>query len=149
MTSVAGRRTSSSGCSPRSSRPAASGQGQVVDAAIVDGTAHLSAMFASMLAGGLAHERAGREPARRRRAFYDVYETADGKHLAVGALEPQFYAVLVDDLGLARRVPDRDDLAPVAGAARGVRATVQGAHPGGVDRGASTAPTPAWRRSCR
>jgi alpha-methylacyl-CoA racemase len=89
----------------------ASGEGQVVDAAIVDGTAHLNAMLASMVAGaGWREERAvnlldGGMP------FYDVYETADGRHMAVGALEPQFYDELVRLLDLADTLPDRYDLA--------------------------------------
>jgi alpha-methylacyl-CoA racemase len=85
-----------------------SGHGQVVDAAIVDGTAHLSAMFAGMLASGFARERRGVNLLDGGAPFYDVYETADGRHMSVGALEPQFYAVLVERLGLDE-VPDRDD----------------------------------------
>jgi alpha-methylacyl-CoA racemase len=85
-----------------------SGRGQVVDAAIVDGTAHLSAMFASMLAGGLQTERRAAGLLDGGAPFYDVYETADGRHMAVGALEPQFYAVLLQRLDLTD-VPDRDD----------------------------------------
>ncbi len=88
-----------------------SGEGQVVDAAIVDGTAHLSAMFASMIAGGWAQERRAANLLDGGAPFYDVYETADGKHMSVGALEPQFYAELVKGLGLGDEVPDRDDLA--------------------------------------
>jgi alpha-methylacyl-CoA racemase len=88
----------------------ASGQGQVVDAAIVDGTAHVSAMFAGMLASGFAHERRAANLLDGGAPYYDVYETADGRHMSVGALEPQFYAVLVDLLGLAD-LPSRDDLA--------------------------------------
>jgi alpha-methylacyl-CoA racemase len=87
-----------------------SGQGQVVDAAIVDGTAHLSAMFAGMLASDFAQERRGANLLDGGAPFYDVYETADRKHMSVGALEPQFYAVLVERLGLSD-VPDRNDLA--------------------------------------
>jgi alpha-methylacyl-CoA racemase len=87
----------------------ASGRGQVVDAAIVDGTAHLSAMFAGMLASGFAHERRTANLLDGGAPFYDVYETADGRHMSVGALEPQFYAVLVDLLDLAD-LPSRDDL---------------------------------------
>jgi alpha-methylacyl-CoA racemase len=87
----------------------ASGEGQVVDAAIVDGTAHLSAMFASMLAGGWAQERRAANLLDGGAPFYDVYETADGRHMSVGALEPQFYAVLLQLLELADDVPDRDD----------------------------------------
>jgi alpha-methylacyl-CoA racemase len=88
-----------------------SGQGQVVDAAIVDGAAHLNAMFASMLAGGAAHERRGANLLDGGAPFYDVYETADGKHMSVGALEPQFYEALLDGLGIADTAPDRWDLA--------------------------------------
>ena len=87
-----------------------SGQGQVVDAAIVDGTAHLSAMFASMLASGFAHERRAANLLDGGAPFYDIYETSDGRHMSVGALEPQFYAVLLEGLGLVD-APDRDDLA--------------------------------------
>jgi alpha-methylacyl-CoA racemase len=87
----------------------AGGRGQVVDAAIVDGTAHLSTMFAGMLASGFAHERRGENLLDGGAPFYDVYETADGRHMSVGALEPQFYAVLLDRLGLTDAAPDRDD----------------------------------------
>ena len=86
-----------------------SGQGQVVDAAIVDGTAHLSAMFAGMLASGFARERRAANLLDGAAPFYDVYETADGEHMSVGALEPQVYAVLVELLGLPD-LPSRDDL---------------------------------------
>ena len=88
-----------------------SGRGQVVDAAIVDGTAHVSAMFASMLASGLAHERRAANLLDGGAPFYDVYETADGGHMSVGALEPQFYAVLLERLELSDPAPDRYDLA--------------------------------------
>jgi alpha-methylacyl-CoA racemase len=87
------------------------GQGQVVDAAIVDGTAHLNAMFASMLADGSAHERRAANLLDGGAPFYDVYETADGKHMTVGALEPQFYDALLDGLGLKDTAPDRWDRA--------------------------------------
>ncbi|WP_139980020.1 CaiB/BaiF CoA transferase family protein [Nocardioides litoris] len=87
-----------------------SGQGQVVDAAIVDGTAHLNAMtnaFAN--SGGYTEERAanlldGGVP------FYDVYETSDGKHVSVGALEPQFFDALVTTLGVEDTCPGQADL---------------------------------------
>ncbi len=86
-----------------------SGQGQVVDAAIVDGTAHLSTMFAGLLAGGLFREQRAANLLDGGVPWYDVYETADGRHMSVGALEPQFYAELVERLGLSGTVPDRDD----------------------------------------
>ncbi len=85
-----------------------SGRGQVVDAAIVDGTAHLSTMFAGMLAGGFARERRAANLLDGAAPFYDVYETADGRHLAVGPLEPQFYAALLTGLDLPDDL-DRDD----------------------------------------
>lgn len=89
----------------------ASGRGQVVDAAIVDGAAHLNLMWASMLASGLAHERRAANPLDGGIPYYDLYETSDGKHMSVGALEPQFYDELVQKLGIAGTAPDRHDLA--------------------------------------
>ena len=77
-----------------------SGKGQVVDAAIVDGTAHLSTFIHGMLAGGLWQDRRGVNLLDTGTPWYDVYETADGKYMAVGALEPQFYAEFVRLLGL-------------------------------------------------
>ena len=86
-----------------------SGQGQVVDAAIVDGTAHLNAMLAGLIAGGAWREERGQNLLDSGAPFYDVYETADGRHMAVGAIEPQFYAELLDGLGLVDPAPDRSD----------------------------------------
>ena len=85
-----------------------SGQGQVVDAAIVDGTAHLSSMFAGMLAGGSLKEERASNLLDGGMPFYDVYETSDGRHMSVGALEPQFYDVFVELLGI-QDAPDRYD----------------------------------------
>jgi alpha-methylacyl-CoA racemase len=84
-----------------------SGVGQVVDAAIVDGTAHLATMVLGMLAGGVWQDTRGVNLLDSGAPWYDVYETADGQHLAVGALEPQFYAELIDRLGLSGVAPDR------------------------------------------
>jgi alpha-methylacyl-CoA racemase len=86
-----------------------SGQGQVVDAAIVDGTAHLNAMATGLLSGGLLHEERAANLLDGGAPFYDLYETADDRHLAIGALEPQFYDALVAGLGIAESAPDRDD----------------------------------------
>jgi alpha-methylacyl-CoA racemase len=86
-----------------------SGEGQVVDAAIVDGTAHLNAMATGWLAGGLRRDERASNLLDVGAPFYDLYETADGKHLAVGALEPQFYDELIAGLGIADTAPDRDD----------------------------------------
>jgi alpha-methylacyl-CoA racemase len=88
-----------------------SGQGQVVDAAIVDGTAHLNTMTAAFLAAGTFKEQRVSNLLDGGVPYYDVYETSDGKHMSVGALEPQFYDLFVDLLGIKDTVPDRYDAA--------------------------------------
>lgn len=88
---------------------ATSGCGQVVDAAVVDGTALLTAQLQGLLAAGVWEPHRGVNLLDTGAPFYDVYETADGKHLAVGALEPRFYAALLRGLGLdAERGPDAE-----------------------------------------
>jgi alpha-methylacyl-CoA racemase len=72
-----------------------SGRGQVVDAAIVDGTATLATMTYSMLAGGVWRDVRGTNLLDTGAPYYDVYETADGRHMAVGALEAKFYAAFI------------------------------------------------------
>ncbi len=84
-----------------------SGRGQVVDAAIVDGSAHLTTMMLGALSAGTWKQERGTNLLDTGAPFYDVYETADGKHVAVGALEPQFYDELIAKLGIA--APDRND----------------------------------------
>ncbi|MFJ4621197.1 CaiB/BaiF CoA transferase family protein [Streptomyces sp. NPDC088812] len=86
------------------------GRGQVVDAAIVDGTAHLTALLWGMLAMGTWRDDRGTNLLDGGCPYYAVYETGDGGWMAVGALEPQFYAEFVRLLGLAdEQLPDRDD----------------------------------------
>ena len=85
----------------------ASGQGQVVDAAIVDGTAHLNTIASTFAAVGLDTGRRRDGMLDGGTPWYDLYETADGEHVSVGALEPQFWAALVERIGV--EVPDRDD----------------------------------------
>ncbi|MGW7353746.1 CaiB/BaiF CoA transferase family protein [Streptomyces sp. NPDC054784] len=68
------------------------GTGQVVDAAIVDGTSHLSAMLHGMLAAGAWQDRRAANLLDGGSPFYGTYATRDGGHMAVGALEPAFYA---------------------------------------------------------
>lgn len=88
----------------------ATGRGQVVDAAIVDGTAHLTTMFWGMLAEGTWQDARGSNLLDGGCPYYGVYETADGGWMAVGALEPQFYTVFVSLLGLdGDELPDRAD----------------------------------------
>jgi alpha-methylacyl-CoA racemase len=78
-----------------------SGQGQVVDAAMVDGAALLTTQLHELLAAGLWTDHRGANLLDGGAPFYTVYETADGRHLAVGALEPEFYAELLQRVGLA------------------------------------------------
>jgi alpha-methylacyl-CoA racemase len=87
---------------------AGSGRGQVVDAAIVDGVASLLAMPLMFLAQGLWRDERGVNLLDGGVPWYDVYQTADGEWMAVGALEGRFYAALLAGLGLAD-VPDRGD----------------------------------------
>jgi alpha-methylacyl-CoA racemase len=76
----------------------ASGQGQVVDASMVDGAALLTNLFHGLRASGLWSEEPGTNVLDSGAHFYEVYETADGGYIAVGAIEPQFYAALLEAL---------------------------------------------------
>ncbi len=89
----------------------ATGAGQVVDAAIVDGTAHLSTMIHGMLAAGAWQDRRAANLLDGGAPFYGTYETADGKYMAVGALEERFYGEFTRLLGLPGTAPDRADVA--------------------------------------
>ena len=71
-----------------------SGRGQVIDAAMVDGAALLAAMFAGFLAAGGWSEERGANILDSGAPWYDVYETADGKYVSVGAIEDKFFAEL-------------------------------------------------------
>lgn len=77
-----------------------SGRGQVVDAAMVDGTAALMGTIFMLLAGGQLPTERGTGLFDTGAPFYDVYETADGRHLSIGSLEPQFYASLLRVTGI-------------------------------------------------
>ncbi|WP_431516821.1 CaiB/BaiF CoA transferase family protein [Streptomyces sp.] len=85
------------------------GAGQVVDAAIVDGTSHLTTMIHGMLAAGGWQDRRGANLLDGGAPFYGTYETADGGFMAVGALEPRFYAEFVRLLGIEDEAPDREE----------------------------------------
>ena len=80
-----------------------SGLGQVVDAAMVDGAASLMSMFHGMRAAGGWPGPRGTNLLDGGAPFYGVYETADGKHVSLGSLEPKFYAEMVRRLGLDER----------------------------------------------
>jgi alpha-methylacyl-CoA racemase len=79
---------------------AVSGRGQVVDAAMVDGAALLNGFLYGMRAMGQWSGERGANLLDTGAPFYEVYETADGRWVSVGAIEPQFYRNLIDALGL-------------------------------------------------
>ncbi|MFE3581155.1 CaiB/BaiF CoA transferase family protein [Streptomyces vinaceus] len=87
------------------------GGGQVVDAAIVDGAAHLTAMIHGMMAAGGWQDRRGANLLDGGCPFYGTYETSDGGYMAVGALEQQFYDTFTELLGIGEQAPARKDLA--------------------------------------
>jgi len=77
------------------------GEGQVVDAAMVDGSASMLTMLHWFRSLGYWEEERGVNILDTGAHFYEVYETSDAKYMAVGAIEPQFYAQLLEGLGLA------------------------------------------------
>jgi alpha-methylacyl-CoA racemase len=86
------------------------GEGQVVDAAMVDGTALLMAPFFGASAVGFWSDERGTNLLDSGAPFYDVYRCADGRELAVGAIEPQFFAALLSVLELPpESLPDQND----------------------------------------
>ncbi|MFD9222575.1 CaiB/BaiF CoA transferase family protein [Streptomyces sp. NPDC060064] len=87
------------------------GAGQIVDAAIVDGAAHLATMIHGMMAAGGWQDRRGANLLDGGCPFYGNYETADGEYMAVGALEQQFYNEFIELLGIKDEVPARKDFA--------------------------------------
>jgi alpha-methylacyl-CoA racemase len=89
-----------------------SGQGQVVDAAMVDGAALLMTLFHGMRQAGLWREERGTNMLDGGAPYYDVYETSDGCHVAIGAIEPKFYAELLRRTGLSGEpLPTQNDRA--------------------------------------
>lgn len=86
------------------------GQGQIVDAAMVDGASLLVQSLLELRDLGMWSDARGANLLDGAAPFYRTYECADGRFMAVGAIEPQFYALLVGGLGLgAEELPDRDD----------------------------------------
>ena len=78
-----------------------SGRGQVVDAAMVEGASLLATMFWGMRAGGKWSDERGANILDTGAPWYDVYETLDHRHVALAAIEPKFYAEMLERLGLA------------------------------------------------
>ena len=111
-----------------------SGKGQVVDAAIVDGTAHLNAMTAAFAASGGYKEERGSNLLDGGVPYYDIYETSDGRHMSVGALEPQFFDALVTLLGVKETCPGQGDLDRYDEMREVFAGDVQAADPGRMGR---------------
>jgi alpha-methylacyl-CoA racemase len=89
-----------------------SGAGQVVDVAMIDGVALLSARIQGLRAAGVYSDEAGTNYLDSGAPFYDTYKCADGKYVAVGALEPDFYAEFVQRLSVdLSEWPDQQDVA--------------------------------------
>lgn len=84
------------------------GEGQVIDCAMVDGAATLSALTWSLHAAGLWRDERGVNLLDTGAAYYDSYECADGRFVAVGALEPAFFVALLAGLGLETGQADPD-----------------------------------------
>jgi alpha-methylacyl-CoA racemase len=88
-----------------------SGRGQVVDAAMVDGAISLMAVFAVAIQSG-TWGRYGTNLVDTGSHFYETYETSDGGYMAVGAMEPGFYAAFIEGIGLGNEtLPDQMDSA--------------------------------------
>ncbi|WP_197382030.1 CaiB/BaiF CoA transferase family protein [Mycolicibacterium mengxianglii] len=89
-----------------------SGKGQVVDAAMVDGSSVLIQMMWAFRATGLWSDERGTNMLDTGAPYYDTYETADGRYVAVGPIEPQFYAAMLAGLGLdPAELPAQNDMA--------------------------------------
>jgi alpha-methylacyl-CoA racemase len=87
-----------------------SGQGQVIDAAMVDGVASLFTVFYMMAGSGMHTEDIGTNLFDGGSPFYNVYETSDGKYVTLAPIEPHFYALLLDKLGIdASDLPEQYD----------------------------------------
>jgi alpha-methylacyl-CoA racemase len=88
-----------------------SGKGQVVDAAMIDGSSVLIQMMWAFRAQGVWTDERGTNMLDTGAPYYDTYETADGKYFAIGAIEPQFYAELLAKLGLdPEALPGQNDI---------------------------------------
>lgn len=88
-----------------------SGKGQVVDAAMIDGSSVLVQMMWQMRASGMWSDARGTNLLDGGAPYYDTYECADGRYVAVGAIEPQFYAALLTGLGLqGADLPGQNDV---------------------------------------
>jgi alpha-methylacyl-CoA racemase len=86
-------------------------RGQVIDAAMVDGTAILSTILHASRSAGIWHDERGSNLLDGGAPFYNTYETADGEYISIGAIEPHFFAQLLETLGLRDEVVNQWDRA--------------------------------------
>jgi alpha-methylacyl-CoA racemase len=87
-----------------------SGKGQVIDAAMIDGSSMLVQSIWAMRAAGMWFDERGTNVLDGGAPYYDTYECSDGRYVAVGAIEPQFYAAMLAGLGLnATDLPEQND----------------------------------------
>lgn len=89
-----------------------SGEGQVVDAAMVDGSAVLMTMMWGFKAMGIWSDERGTNMLDTAAHFYDTYECADGEYVSIGSIEPQFYLQLLEHTGLAKVYEDKGEELP-------------------------------------
>ena len=88
-----------------------SGKGQVVDAAMIDGSSVLAQMIWGFRQDGMWSDERGVNMLDGGAPYYDTYTCADGRHIAIGAIEPQFYAEMLKGLGLdGADLPDQNDM---------------------------------------
>ena len=120
----------------RAGRRATSGRGQTVDAAIVDGGALQMAMIWGMRAQGRGRTGAGANLLDGGAPFYETYRCADGKYVAVGSIEPQFYAALMSRARPRGRGHRLEPVGPgaLAGVHRAARGGLRDPHPRRVGR---------------
>ena len=126
-----------------------SGEGQVVDAAMVDGSAVLTTMLHGLMAQGRWRDEAGVNFADTGSPYYEVYECADGRYVGVGAIEAPFYDELLQGLGLARKRCPTVATKATGRPSRSASPPCSAPAPATSGRPTSPPPTPAWHPCCR
>ena len=113
----------------------ATGTGQVIDCSMVEGSASLMMMMYGALAAGAWVEKRGSNRTDGGAHYYHVYETKDGEHVAIGSIEPQFYALLLQHTGLeGESLPEQTDRSTWPDMQNAARTHLQDKDTRGVDR---------------
>ena len=127
-----------------------SGLGQVIDCSMVEGSAVLMGMFYAMHQAGMWKDERGSNMLDGASHYYNTYETADGKWVSVGAMEPQFYATLVRETGADPELfKNQHDAQSLAAAESRTGPHLQDQNPRRMVARCSKAATPASRPCCR